>query len=491
MQNLIDLLLDIKENGVDKPDRTGIGSRAVFGRMLRWDLADGFPMQTTRKVPLRIAFEETMFFLRGETQTKLLEAKNINIWKGNTSREFLDKRGLNHLPSGSLGYGYSHQWRNFDGFAKIPPGIDTPFPKDIIVDTPSDVHGYVGKEFTSNSCGQYTVIREIRSNGSKLFFDVKFHKTGYVTNVRKQNIDKGQIYDPYFPNVAGVACSGDTTVKNTHPDLWKKLRPMWDAMISRCYDTKDHSYPGYGGKNIYVSARWLLFSNFVIDAQTLPGWNKKLVNWKKYSLDKDIAAKGYYSEKTCQWVDLKTQLLHSSIFIPEKSTEHLGVDQIADLLSGIQKDPYGRRHVVTGWNPGQLHEMALPPCHMLHMYSVEGDFTVNNGKLNNCFVMRSNDVPFGLPFNIASYALLNHIFAKYLKMEPGELVYFGWDVHVYQNQLEMVDEILERTPRALPTLKINKELNTFDDILALQWEDIELIGYDPYPDVKNKPGMAV
>ena len=292
MWNLIDLLNDIRENGVDKPDRTGIGSRAVFGRTLRWNLADGFPLQTTRKVPLRIAFEETMFFLRGETQTKLLEAKNINIWKGNTSREFLDKRGLTHLPEGDMGKGYGYQWRHWE----------------------------------------------------------------------------------------------------------------------------------------YPNPRYEIIEEF---------------------------------------------------------------DQIKELLEGIKKDPYGRRHVVTGWNPGQLPEMALPPCHMMHMYSVEGDFTVNQGKLNNCFIMRSNDVPFGLPFNIASYALLNHIFAKYLKMEPGELVYFGWDVHVYQNQLEMVDEILQRQPRALPTLKINKELNTFDDILALQWEDIELIGYDPYPDVKNKPGMAV
>ena len=491
MQNIVDLLKDIKENGVDKPDRTGIGSRSVFGRMLRWDLSEGFPLQTIRKVPLRIAFEETMFFLRGETNTKLLEDKKINIWKGNTSREFLDKRGLNHLPSGNLGYGYSHQWRNFGGFAKIPPNIDTPFTKDIVVDMSSNIHGYVGKEFDSNSYGRFTGIKEIRGNGSKLLFDIKFHKTGYIKTVRKQNIDKREIYDPYFDSVAGVACAGDLSVKDRYPELWKKLRPTWDAMISRCYDMSDHSYPSYGGKNIYVSARWLLFSNFVIDAQTLPGWDKKLANWKKYSLDKDISAKGYYSEKTCQWVDLKTQLLHSSIFIPEKSTEHVGIDQIANLLKGLKEDPYSRRHVVTGWNPGQLNQMALPPCHMMHLYSVEGDFTVNQGKLNNCFVMRSNDVPFGLPFNIASYALINHIFAKHLNLIPGELVYFGWDIHIYQNQMEMVDEILERTPRELPTLKINKDLPTFDDILNLQWEDIELIGYDPYPDVKNKPGMAI
>jgi len=307
MQNIIDLLKDIKENGVDKPDRTGVGSRSVFGRVLRWDLAKGFPLETIRKVPLRIAFEETMFFLRGETNTKLLEEKKINIWKGNTSREFLDARGLSNLPEGDMGKGYGYQWRHWE-----------------------------------------------------------------------------------------------TRTEITHPDA-------------------------------------------------------KIMSPNDYST-------------TCIEGE---------------------VDQIADLLKGLKEDPYSRRHVVTGWNPGQLQEMALPPCHMMHLYSVEGDFTVNQGKLNNCFVMRSNDVPFGLPFNIASYALLNHIFAKHLNLTPGELIYFGWDVHVYQNQLEMVDEMLERTPRALPIIKINKDLITFEDILALQWEDIELIGYDPYPDVKNKPGMAI
>lgn len=305
MKNYIELLKDVVENGVDKPDRTGIGSRAVFGRILRWDLAQGFPMQTIRRVPLRIAFEETMFFLRGETNTKLLEEKNINIWKGNTSREFLDKRGLKHLPEGDMGKGYGYQWRHWE------------------------------------------TLREDR--------------------------------------------------------IWSHAN---ETVVSR------------------------------------------------YSRGSDV-------------------------------------DQIADLLSGMKKDPYGRRHVVTGWNPGQLNEMALPPCHMLHMYSVEGDFTVNQGKLNNCFVMRSNDVPFGLPFNIAAYALINHIFAKHLGLAPGELVYMGWDVHIYQNQMDMVNEMLGRTPRALPTLNIKKDLPTFDDILNLQWEDIELIGYDPHPDVKNKPGMAV
>ena len=118
------LITDILNNGLDKPDRTGIGSRAVFGKSFTVDLGNGFPISTIRKVPFRFAFEETMFFLRGETDTKKLEEKKINIWKGNTSREFLDNRGLHYLSEGSIGTGYSHCWRNFGGTLGNKDGID-------------------------------------------------------------------------------------------------------------------------------------------------------------------------------------------------------------------------------------------------------------------------------------------------------------------------------------------------------------------------------
>lgn len=287
MKQYLALMQDVLDNGIDKGDRTGIGSRAVFGRQLRFDLSDGFPILTTRLVSLRIAFEETMFFLRGDTNTKLLEEKNIKIWTGNTSRAFLDKVGLHHLPEGNMGKGYGFQMRNFNGL------LDS------------------------------------------------------------------------FGNSSS------------------------------------------------------------------------------------------------------------------------GVDQIANLLDGLKKDPYGRRHIVTHWNPADVYATALPPCHLMHMYSVA------EGKLNSCFIMRSNDIPFGLPYNTMGYALLNHIFAKYLNLIPGEVVYMGWDAHIYQNQMEMVFEQLTREPFPLPKLVIKKELKTLDDIMSLEYDDIDLIGYVSHPDFKNKPGMAI
>lgn len=282
MQQYIKLVEDVLEHGTDKSDRTGIGSRSVFGRMMEFDLDDGFPAVTTRPAPFRIAFEETMFFLRGETDTKKLEDKNVKIWKGNTTREFLDNKGLTHLPEGDMGYGYGHQWRNFGG-------------------------------------------------------------TGLIN----------------------------------------------------------------------------------------------------------------------------------------------GIDQVSQLLADLEADPYSRRHIVTAWNPAQLDDMALPPCHLLHQYQVM------DGKLNSSFYMRSNDVIYGLPFNIMSYAFLNMAFSKILGLTPGKLVYFGADVHIYNNQIEMAKEQIKRTPKKLPTLNFKKSFSTLDEMLLLTFDDIELVGYESYDDFKNKPQMAV
>jgi len=284
LENFTNLLKDILENGIDKPDRTGVGVRSVWGRSLRWNLAEGFPMVTTRKVSFRIAFEETMFFLRGERDTKKLEEKKINIWKGNTSREFLDNRGLHHLEEGDMGYGYSHQWRNFGG------------------------------------------------------------------------------------------------------------------------------------------------------------------------VDEPLTA---------------------------------GVDQVRNLVTGLVEDPYSRRHIVSAWNPQQLEQTPLPPCHIMHQYQV-----MPNNKLNSSFYMRSNDVYLGLPTNIMGYAFLNMAFSKLCGYTPGELVYFGSDVHLYHNQLEVAEMQAQREPRPLPQLVFHKDFKTFDELLQLEWSDIEIVGYDPHPALP-KVEMAV
>lgn len=156
-----------------------------------------------------------------------------------------------------------------------------------------------------------------------------------------------------------------------------------------------------------------------------------------------------------------------------------GVDQIRNLLDGIKKDPFGRRHLVSAWNPADMYKMALPPCH----YSFGVKITPS-GKLNLFFTMRSNDVFLGLPFNIASYALLAHILAKLTGYEVGELVYFGADVHIYKDHIEQCKEQLSRKPF---TGKVTLEMPHFTslyDLTQYTSDAFKLKGYESHGTIK-------
>jgi len=288
MKNYLELLQDIIDSGSDTDqERTGVGTRKVFDRTLRFDLQKGFPILTTRKVALRIAFEELMWMLRGQTDANILKDKNIHIWSGNTTKEFQAQRGLSHLKEGDIGKGYGWQMRNYGAEA---------------------------------------------------------------------------------------------------------------------------------------------------------------------------------------------DLLGSPIG---------GVDQLKEAYDSITSDPHGRRHIMSYWNPKQLHEAVLPPCHLYCQFVVIGQ------KLNLSWVQRSVDTPYGLPYNIMFYSLLLTFMARITGYELGEVVFHGIDVHVYKNQIAMVKEQLSRAPKVLPTVLLSEDIKTFENMLGMDYKDIVLVGYDPHPDIKNKPKMAV
>jgi thymidylate synthase len=290
----LQLLGEILHKGSQREDRTGVGTIGLFGTQLRFSLENSkVPMLTTKKMFTKGVIEELLFFLRGETDTKKLEAKGVNIWKGNTSREFLDKRGLQHLPEGSMGKGYGFQWRNFGGY----------------VDQVSD--GGIGYE----------------------------------------------LYD-----------------------------------------------------------------------------------------------------------------------IP-------GIDQLKSVINTLKYNPTDRRIIMSAWNPQQLPEMALPPCHMMVQFYADA------GKLSAQFYMRSVDTFLGLPFNLLSYAILTHIIAHTVGMEAKELVFVGGDTHIYQNHIQQVVQQISREPYPFPTMKINKSLTCVEDIEALQLSDFEFIDYQCHPAIKAE--MAV
>ena len=154
------------------------------------------------------------------------------------------------------------------------------------------------------------------------------------------------------------------------------------------------------------------------------------------------------------------------------------VDQIAQLIDGIRKFPDSRRHIVSAWNAADIEEMAkagLPPCHCLFQ------FYVLDGKLSCQLYQRSADLFLGVPFNIASYALLTMMVAQVTGLQPGEFVHTFGDVHIYSNHVDQVKEQLSREPRKLPTMKINPEVK---DIFGFKFGDFTLEGYDPLPGIK-------
>ena len=260
MQQYLDLLKKIMNEGAVKTDRTGTGTKSIFGYQMRFNLADGFPLLTTKKVFTRGIIEELLWFLAGDTNKKHLQEKNVHIW---------DEWGDDE--TGELGPVYGHQWR------------------------------------------------------------------------------------------------------------------AWDT-----YD---------GGH----------------------------------------------------------------------------IDQIANVVDLIKNHPDSRRILVNAWNVAQVDQMALPPCHCLFQ------FYVADGKLSCQLYQRSADVFLGVPFNIASYALLTMMLAQVCGLEPGEFVHTTGDTHLYLNHMEQVKEQLSRTPRPLPTMKLNPEVK---DIFSFKVEDFTLEGYDPWPAIK-------
>ena len=258
MQQYLNLLSHILDNGTDKSDRTGTGTRSVFGHQLRFDLADGFPVTTTKKLHLRSIIIELLWFLSGDTNIAWLKENGVSIWD-----EWADENG-------DLGPVYGHQWRSW------------PTPE------------------------------------------------------------------------------GDT------------------------------------------------------------------------------------------------------------------IDQISKLVEQIRNNPDSRRHIASAWNVAEVDNMALPPCHSLFQ------FYVAEGKLSCQLYQRSADVFLGVPFNIASYALLTMMMAQVCDLEPGDFVHTFGDAHLYSNHFDQAREQLSRSPGPLPTMRINPEIR---DIFGFSFEDFELIGYEPQPHI--------
>jgi thymidylate synthase len=284
----LDLLRRILDEGVPKGDRTGTGTRSVFGHQMRFDLAEGFPLLTTKKVPFHAVAHELLWIISGDTNIKYLVDHNVHIWNEWPLQAYLKAQGRS-VPVGSAAW------------------------KEAMAD--------------------------------------------FVARIKA---------DPAFAT------------------QWGGLGPVYGA----------------------------------------------------------------------QWRDFH------------------GVDQLAEVLDAIQRNPDSRRLIVSAWNPSKVAEMALPPCHMMFQ------FYVAQGKLSCQMYQRSCDVFLGVPFNIASYSLLTMMVAQVTGLQPGEFVHTLGDAHLYVNHLEQAKLQLTREPRPLPRLDIDPSVK---DIDAFRIGQFKLVGYDPHP----------
>lgn len=440
----LDLLRDCLENGERREGRNGV-TYGLFGRQIRFDLSQGFPLLTTKRVHWKSIVVELLFFLRGYTNRNWLSERGVTIWD-----EWGDSNG-------NLGPIYSHQWRNFGG---RPDNIPQPQPN-----LPENVTA----------------------------------------------------------NYLGVASTDGFRSSSIADTVDQRLFQAWKVLIARCYDRQHDAYPYYGQKGVHVCDQWLRFSNFRREVKELDGWSEKLAHWDEYQLDKDILGTGFrYSLETCTWASRadnqrakyhqRHYLVHDSgetavidnpvVFYTERGLHQgnfcamlrgerpvaqgwrlqwtqdrwAGVDQVANVIDGLKRDPYGRRHIVTAWNPGEIDQMALPPCHCLFQ------FFVANGKLSCQLYQRSADIFLGVPFNIASYALLTHLIALEVGLEVGDFIHTFGDVHLYGNHVDQAREQLSRQPRPMPFLHIAR--HAVDDISQYPPHSIVVCDYDPYPAIK-------
>lgn len=275
MRAYLDLLRKVLEQGVEREDRTGTGTKSLFGYQMRMDLEDGFPLLTTKKVHLKSIIHELLWFIRGQTHVSPLKEVGVSIWDEWATAEQTARFGRNE---GDLGPVYGHQWRNFGGTEK-----------------------------------------------------------------------------------------------------------------------------------------------------------------------------------------------------PDGTFENDGFDQLSYVLEQIRDNPYSRRLIISGWNPSEAERVALPPCHTLFQ------FYVSEGRLSCQLYQRSADVFLGVPFNIASYALLTMMVASVSGLEPGEFIHTFGDVHLYSNHIDQARLQLSRQPRPLPTMRIDP---TVDNLFDFRFEHFELKDYLPHGRIK-------
>ncbi len=436
------LVEEVLARGERRQDRTGVGTISLFGYQYRIDLREGLPLLTTKKVRFDSVVKELLWFLRGETNIR------------------------------TLGCGIWDAWANEDG-----------------------------------ECGP--------------IYGFSFRRFGDKPDAVKQRTPKLRV--GVLPTYLGVANGGggDNCA----------LKKTWEGLIARCYDKKSPSYKRYGARGVSVCDRWLEYAAFAEDAKLIPGWTaSREVDGRRLVLDKDIRGSGFlYSLDSCVWVTDQENANAGAEFVTEVERDgvvyafsnarafcakhgvesrnfsdlwtgakgakrrggfrlvsrtpiHTGVDQIANLIDGLRNSPSSRRHVVSAWNPVWAEGVSLPPCHTLFQCYVSLE-----NHLDLQLYQRSADVALGLPFNVASYALLMELLAAETGLTPRYFIHSLGDVHVYQPHVEALKEQVQREPFPAPKLDIlndHSSIRTASSSSDFAPGDFRLNNYQYHPHIK-------
>ena len=472
MKQYLNLLEKIKTTGIKKSDRTGTGTISLFGQQIEFNLEDGFPLVTTKKIHLKSVIHELLWFLNGDTNIKYLNDNGVRIWD-----EWAQTIG-----------DYPNE-NKVSGWIKI---------KEKIEYVP-----YNGNYLTRG------INAKIHSVDNKL-------RNTWV-NMMKRCYDKQSISYKAYGKKGVFVDSRWHNPANFINDV--KLLDGWEAKLNNWNDfelDKDYYGAGYYSKdtcvwvsssenNLYIGNPIKIILNeqeniyhSYKDAENKTGIPKStLIRWKNSDIVKTRKSNKQYEGIEISEV-FKPGYVYRKLFTEGnlgpiygaqwRNFNDKGVDQIQTLVDTLKNNPDDRRMIVTAWNPlvlpisgntfsdnVSMGRAALPPCHIFFQC------WVGDGRLYLKMYIRSWDYFLGGPFNIAGYALLLMMLAQVTNLEPGNLIVTAGDAHLYLNHLEQADLQLTRVPRVLPTMKLNPDVkNIFD----FKYEDFELTKYLPYDRIK-------
>jgi len=412
MKEYNNTLRHILENGQKRMDRTGVGTIGVFGCQMRFDLRKGFPAITTKKLAWRSVLSEAIWFLEGSGD----EGRLKEILHG--SRDSVKKT----IWSENANAPYWKPKAKFEG----------------------DLGRVYGVNWRSWEATQY------------------FDKENILQAEYLDYKDLNFACPPSYEIISGVGVLDNTEIAD---EFWVEVaKKEWQGLIHKMY--------GKNNGETHFCKDWLIFKNFARDFKKIPNWELKLEYPDLYVLSCKINATNRHSLSSSVFISLEEEInnRHSTYIRPDGKNiivKKRKYDQIKKLIATIRHDPNSRRLLLSSFNVGELEQMALPPCHTL------AQFFVQDTTLSCQLYQRSADMFLGVPFNIASYALITHVIAQICDLNVGELIHTLGDAHIYQNHVEQVNLLLTREEYDLPKLKINRKVNV-DDI---RMEDFELIDY--------------